>query len=185
MVKMGFLPNVFALNTSMQRHPNTDAHTNTMTHILLFAHTRDLWINSKALVWQGNTGNFRQLPLPACQTWGSRSVQVVFDFFCLLNFICQSQLMLLYKKSFDRISVLFWIFTLTMVTSKCTWWDIGRACISERKKVTRHDVTWFLPKRGNYHSVKLKWNMFSTHYFCFAPGRLSNVFLFPSFFFVL
>lgn len=168
MVKMGFLPNVFALNMSMQRHPNTHAHT--LTHILMFAHTQDLWINSQALVWQGNTGNFRQLPLPACQTWGSRSVLVVFGYFCLLYFICQSQLMLLYMKNFDRINVLFWIFTLTMVTSECTWWNIGRACISEKKKkVSRHDVTGFLPKRGNCHSVKLKWNTFSTHYFCSAP----------------
>lgn len=87
MVKMGFLPNVFALNMlSMQRQPNTQTHT--LTHILTFAltHTRDLWINSQALVWQGNTGNFRQLPLPACQTRGSRSVLVVCSYFCLLYF---------------------------------------------------------------------------------------------------
>lgn len=43
-VKMGFLPNVFALNMSMQRHPNT------CTHILMFALTQELWINSQALV---------------------------------------------------------------------------------------------------------------------------------------
>lgn len=108
---MGFLPNVFALNMSMQRHPNTHIHMRTHTHrhihILTFAHTQDPWINSQALVWQGNTGNFRQLPLPACQTWGSRSVLVVFGYACLLCFICQSQLMLLYRKNFDRINVLF------------------------------------------------------------------------------
>ncbi len=92
-------------HTHRQTHRHT--HTHTLTHILMFAHTQDLWINSQALVWQGNTGNFRQLPLPACQTWGSRSVLVVFGYFCLLYFICLSQLMLLYKKNFDRINVLF------------------------------------------------------------------------------
>ena len=129
---MGFLPNVFALNMSMQRHPETHTHTHTCTHILMFAHTQDLWINSQALVWQGITGNVRQRPLPACQTWGSRSVLLVLfgDFY----FICQSQLMLLYKKKFDKINVLFWIFTLIMVTSECTWWDVGRACTSEKKR---------------------------------------------------
>ena len=154
------------------KHTHTHAHIHTDTHILMFAHTQDPWINSQALVWQGNTGNFRQLPLPACQTWGSRSVLVVFGYACLLCFICQSQLMLLYRKNFDRINALFsdfhpnngnqWVHLMSCRESLYFW---GK----KTKNVSRHDVTGFLPKRGNCHSVKLKWNMFSTHYFCFAP----------------
>ena len=59
-------------------------HTHTPTHNLMFAHTQDLQIDSQALVWQGNTGNCRQLPLPACRSW-DWVVPVVFGFFCLLS----------------------------------------------------------------------------------------------------
>lgn len=69
--------------------------------------------------------------------------------------------MLLYKKNFDKKKkkksmFSFWIFTLTMVNSECTGWDVGRACISGEKKkyiVSRRDVTGFLPKKEETATV--------------------------------
>lgn len=112
---------------------DTQKHTHTYTnaHTSLCLLTHKIFVSTVKHLFEGITGNVRQRPLPACQTWGSRSVLLVlFDDF---YFICQSQLMLLYKKKFDKINVLFWIFTLIMVTSECTWWDVGRACTSEKK----------------------------------------------------
>lgn len=180
MVKMGFLPNVFALNMSMQRHPNTHTDTHTRHTLCLLTHFGS---TVKHLFDAATLEILDSYPyLPA-------KPEVVglywwfFGYFCLLCFICHSQLMLLYETNFDRINVLFWIFTLTMSAPMRRGESLY--CWGKKKNVSRHDVTGFLPKRGNCHSVKLKWNTFSTHFlFCPPPpGRLSNVVLFPSFFY--
>lgn len=132
----GFLPNAFALNMSMQRHPNT--HTETHKHWHFCSHTRDPRINSQATcLRQGDTGNFRRAActcLPNLQVCAGGFC--FFGFVCLLYLFCQSQLMLLYKTNFDRINVFWWEEWVAGVhpNNECTWWDVGRFCISEQKK---------------------------------------------------
>lgn len=168
-------------------YAETPKHTHRHTPIrnLKFAHKQDLWINSQALVWQGNTGNFRQLPLPACQTWDWKVG------LCWWFSVSFSPLFYLPESINAALQEEFWQNQCSLLNLHPNYGNQWVHWMRNRDSlyfweiiVSRHDVTGFLPIRGNCHSLKLKWNMLSTQYFCFCPGQLSSVALFPSFLFL-
>lgn len=59
----------------------------------------------------------------------------------------------------------------------CAWAE--SVFVLKKKKVSKDDVTAYLPERENCHRVKLKWCTFSSHPFCSTSCWHSNVVLFP------
>lgn len=136
----GFLPNAFALNMSMQRHPNTHTETHKHWHLRLLTH-EILGSTVKQLVWGKATLEILGgLPVPACQTWGRRSVPVGFVFsvsFVYFIFFARVKLCCFTKQILTESMFLGGRSGVVGVhpNDECTWWDVGRFCISEQKKI--------------------------------------------------